>query len=59
MALGLAAASQSRNATHRMNNGDHSFKPRKSSMTEGQNWEVALAEIVGYLDLTQAHSGTE
>jgi uncharacterized protein len=30
--------------------GDHSFKPRKSSgRTEKQNWEEALTEVVGFL----------
>ena len=31
--------------------GDHSFKPRKSSgRTERQNWEAALGEIAAFLD---------
>ena len=30
--------------------GDHSFKPRKSSgRTEQQNWEAVLGEIVSFL----------
>jgi predicted alpha/beta-hydrolase family hydrolase len=33
-----------------MKDGDHSFKPRKSSgRTEQQNWEAALDEIVTFL----------
>lgn len=31
--------------------GDHSFKPRKSSgRSEEQNWEAAAKEIAGFLD---------
>jgi hypothetical protein len=31
--------------------GDHSFKPRKSSgKTEPENWQTALGEIVGFLE---------
>jgi len=31
--------------------GDHSFKPRKASgRTEQQNWEAAMAEIVAFIE---------
>ena len=34
-----------------MKDGDHSCKPRKSSgRTEEQNWEEAVAEIVGFVN---------
>jgi hypothetical protein len=34
-----------------MEDGDHSFKPRKTSgRTDQQNWEAALNEIVGLLE---------
>jgi predicted alpha/beta-hydrolase family hydrolase len=43
-----------------MKDGDHSFKPRKSSgMTEAQNWEAALGEIVAFLEPAPGHSRTE
>jgi predicted alpha/beta-hydrolase family hydrolase len=34
-----------------MDDGDHSFKPRKASgRTEQQNWEAALDEVVAFLE---------
>jgi predicted alpha/beta-hydrolase family hydrolase len=34
-----------------LEDGDHSFKPRKSSgKTQEQNWEEAIGKIVGFLD---------
>ena len=34
-----------------MTDGDHSFKPRKSSgRTERQNWEAALNEVAAFLE---------
>ena len=38
-----------------MENGDHSFTPRKTSgRTEQQNWEGALGEIVAFLEALPA-----
>ncbi|HVS38920.1 MAG TPA: alpha/beta fold hydrolase [Gemmataceae bacterium] len=38
-----------------MMDGDHSFKPRKSSgRTEQQNWEAALAEVAAFLKALQS-----
>jgi uncharacterized protein len=37
--------------------GDHSFKPRKASgRTERQNWEAALGEVVRFLETLPAPS---
>jgi predicted alpha/beta-hydrolase family hydrolase len=37
-----------------LTDGDHSFKPRKSSgRTEEQNWQQAVQEIVGFLTILQ------
>jgi predicted alpha/beta-hydrolase family hydrolase len=43
-----------------MVDGDHSFKPRKSSgRTEQQNWNAALAEIEAFLDTHQSGKETK
>ncbi|MBI3408094.1 MAG: dienelactone hydrolase family protein [Planctomycetes bacterium] len=40
--------------------GDHSFKPRKKSRrTEQQNWEAAIEEIVAFLGSLRAAKGSE
>ena len=43
-----------------MQDGDHSFKPRKSSgRTENQNWETAIGEIVKFLEVLRVGTGNK
>jgi predicted alpha/beta-hydrolase family hydrolase len=42
-----------------LEDGDHSFKPRKSSgRTERQNWEAGMAEIATFLSSVRARKAT-